>query len=213
MSVKRKKFIEDDTRPTPKSLTVEILTSTVDNKSRDISIKLRVFATTIIEDVLRSIPACCDFDYSIEGALLLKRNKSFQQIDRTKSLLDNCVDDGAVLYWISSDDVISLEGNEDYFLSLPIVQQPYVSPQHTTVYEVTCTTRICDADGKAHPTIRALIHPGDICEKFMNDVATLWNRKNGLKFKCGRNVLSSDKTFFDCGVDDGSEIVVTGGRA
>ena len=40
----------------------------------------------------------------------------------------------------------------------------------------------------------------------------IYRDRSGLKFKCGRTVLYSDKTFQELGVETNSEIVVTGGR-
>jgi hypothetical protein len=50
-----------------------------------------------------------------------------------------------------------------------------------------------------------------LCKDLIADVSSLWGR-TGLKFKCGRTVLQGNKTFEEQGVENGAEIVVTGGR-
>jgi hypothetical protein len=79
------------------------------------------------------------------------------------------------------------------------------------IIEVICKTYITDIHGQIYNKVYAKVYISDTLSKLMADVATLWEGKSGLKFKSGRTVLSSDKTYDDCGLLNGSEITVSGG--
>lgn len=82
------------------------------------------------------------------------------------------------------------------------------------VLELVCTTRIFDNDSSLSSSIRrvrVLVCAHHLCRDLIHDVSALWGR-TGLKFKCGRTVLQGNKTFEELGVENNSEIVVTGGR-
>jgi hypothetical protein len=77
--------------------------------------------------------------------------------------------------------------------------------------ELTVTTRLLDAVGQPLRPIRAVVMSTHLISYLMEDVTSLWGKAN-LKFRCGRNVLSADKTYIELGVVQGAEVVVTGGR-
>ena len=80
--------------------------------------------------------------------------------------------------------------------------------------ELICTTRIFDNDSSLSSPIRrvrVIVLADQLCRNLIDDVSSLWGR-SGLKFKCGRTVLQGNKTFDEQGVENGAEIVVTGGR-
>lgn len=77
--------------------------------------------------------------------------------------------------------------------------------------ELTVTTRLLDSAGKPLRPVRVVVLSTHLVSYLMEDIALLWGRPN-LKFRCGRNVLSADKTFIELGVSNGAEVVVTGGR-
>ena len=82
------------------------------------------------------------------------------------------------------------------------------------VLELICSTRIFDNDSDLMSPIRrvrVLVCSEQLCKHLMEDISELWGR-SGLKFKCGRTVLNSDKSFEEQGVENNAEIVVTGGR-
>jgi hypothetical protein len=82
------------------------------------------------------------------------------------------------------------------------------------VLELVCTTRIFDNDATLSSPIRrvrVVVLADQLCRDLIADVSSLWGR-TGLKFKCGRTVLQANKTFEEQGVENGAEIVVTGGR-
>lgn len=82
------------------------------------------------------------------------------------------------------------------------------------VLELICTTRIFDNDSSLSSPIRrvrVVVVAAQLCADLISDVSSLWGR-TGLKFKCGRTVLQGGKTFEELGVENGAEIVVTGGR-
>lgn len=81
-----------------------------------------------------------------------------------------------------------------------------------SLIKLTCTTRILDAYGMPIRKLCVVVDSTRTCDSFMKDVGTLW-AKSGLKFKCGRTVLSAEKTFDELGVVNDSEIVITGGRS
>ena len=79
------------------------------------------------------------------------------------------------------------------------------------ILELVCTTRLLEADGKPFRKVRVVVQSHHTTSCLMHDISNLWG-KNGLKFKCGRNVLSADKSYAELGVESESEIVITGGR-
>jgi hypothetical protein len=87
-------------------------------------------------------------------------------------------------------------------------------PGAEEVLELVCTTRIFDQDSSLSSPIRrvrVIVLADHLCKDLIEDVSTLWGR-SGLKFKCGRTVLQSNKSFEELGVENNAEIVVTGGR-
>ena len=83
--------------------------------------------------------------------------------------------------------------------------------QEDGVIEITCTTKLLNSDGEQIRKLRVLVHRDHIVNYLMEDVAALWH-KVSLKFRVGRTILSKDKTFRQLGIEDKTEIVVTGGR-
>jgi hypothetical protein len=78
--------------------------------------------------------------------------------------------------------------------------------------EIICSTRLLDDNGNPLKNVRILSKSFHHCEALINDISSLWN-KSGLKFKCGRTVLHSEKTFEELGITSGRyEVEVTGGR-
>jgi len=83
--------------------------------------------------------------------------------------------------------------------------------QEDGIIEITCTTKLLNSDGESYRKLRVLVHKDHIVNYLMEDVAALWH-KVSLKFRVGRTILSKDKTFRQLGIEDKTEIVVTGGR-
>lgn len=76
---------------------------------------------------------------------------------------------------------------------------------------VICYTRIFEADGVPMKKLKVLVRSQQSCGTMIEDVCRIWNRDN-LKFRYGRHVLTSEKTFMDVAMVDGGEILVTGAR-
>ena len=85
------------------------------------------------------------------------------------------------------------------------------SGKESGILELICTTRLLDADDRPFRKVRVVVQSHHTASYLMDDISNLWGR-NGLKFKCGRNVLSADKSYAELGVETESEIVITGGR-
>jgi len=79
------------------------------------------------------------------------------------------------------------------------------------VMQITCTTKLLNSDGEPYRKLRVLVHKDHLANYLMDDVSALWH-KVALKFRVGRMVLSRDKTYRSLGIEDGAEVVVTGGR-
>ena len=79
------------------------------------------------------------------------------------------------------------------------------------VMQITCTTKLLNSDGEPYRKLRVLVHKDHLSNYLMDDVSALWH-KVALKFRVGRMVLSRDKTYRSLGIEDGAEVVVTGGR-
>lgn len=76
---------------------------------------------------------------------------------------------------------------------------------------VFCLTRIGATEGCPLKRTKVIVDVHDDCADMMNEISHKWG-KSALKFKFGRTILKSGKTFEEQGIDDGCEIVVTGGR-
>lgn len=83
--------------------------------------------------------------------------------------------------------------------------------KESVILELVCTTRLIEADGNPFRKVRVVVQSHHNTSYLMHDISNLWG-KSGLKFKCGRNVLSADKSYAELGVENESEIVITGGR-
>ena len=81
----------------------------------------------------------------------------------------------------------------------------------TGVLSLICCTRIGALPDEPVKRVKVLVKANKECKELIDEVSSHWGR-SGLKFKCGRIVLKEDKTFEEQGVEDESEIVVTGGR-
>lgn len=81
----------------------------------------------------------------------------------------------------------------------------------SSTLQLLCTTRLVDNNGQPFRSVRVVVHCTHSCSYLMEDLHTLWS-KAGLKFRCGRVVLSPEKTYLELGIEDNAEIVVTGGR-
>jgi hypothetical protein len=79
------------------------------------------------------------------------------------------------------------------------------------IMQITCTTKLLNSDGEPYRKLRVLVHKDHLSNYLMDDVSALWH-KVALKFRVGRMVLSRDKTYRSLGIEDGAEVVVTGGR-
>jgi hypothetical protein len=80
---------------------------------------------------------------------------------------------------------------------------------NSNVLELLCCSRIFGQESV--PKVRVLVTADQKCKYLMKDISSLWDR-SGLKFRCGRSVLQEEKTFNELGVENNSEITVTGGR-
>jgi hypothetical protein len=81
----------------------------------------------------------------------------------------------------------------------------------SSTLQLLCTTRLLDANGEPFRPVRVIVHCTHSCSYLMEDLHTLWS-KTALKFRCGRVVLSSDKSYLEMGIEDNAEIIITGGR-
>ena len=149
----------------------------------------------VIVDLLR----CLDLgEFYSENLLLISDNT---KLDLQKSFSKNSVTDECILQIISSNDRMDLGESTD---------DDDIEPGETI--QVYCTTRVLDGDFKQYTPIKVYVNLFDTCQKMMEDVKSIWDSKEGLKFKFGRVVLSPLKTFDEIGISNGSEIIVTGGR-
>jgi hypothetical protein len=76
---------------------------------------------------------------------------------------------------------------------------------------VYCITRIGATEDCPLKRTKVIVDIRDDCADMMNEISHKWG-KSALKFKYGRTILKAGKTFEEQGIDDGCEIVVTGGR-
>lgn len=83
--------------------------------------------------------------------------------------------------------------------------------KESAILELICTTRLLEVDGNAYRKVRVVVQSHQKASYLMHDISNLWGR-NGLKFKCGRNVLSAERTYAELGIENEAEVVITGGR-
>ena len=75
---------------------------------------------------------------------------------------------------------------------------------------IFCVTRLGAVEGSVTRT-KVTVDIRDDCAEMMEEISRRWG-KSLLKFKYGRTILKAGKTFEEIGMDDGCEVVVTGGR-
>jgi hypothetical protein len=141
--------------------------------------------------------------------ILYKLEESDNELDLSLTLKKLGIKDGTMVLAISKNsqaettlqDIISNDNDIDNDLN----------ENKKGLIELNCVTRICDSYGEPFTNIKVLVQQNGLCKDFMEDIGTLWN-KNGLKFKIGRIVLNSNKTFKQMEIKDGMEVKITGGR-
>ena len=75
---------------------------------------------------------------------------------------------------------------------------------------IFCVSRVGAVEGSLIRT-KVIVSVVDDCADMMEEIAHRWG-KSHLKFKYGRTILKAGKTFEEQGIENGCEIVVTGGR-
>mmetsp|Transcript_33881 Transcript_33881/g.34518 ORF Transcript_33881/g.34518 Transcript_33881/m.34518 type:complete len:226 (+) Transcript_33881:124-801(+) len=138
-----------------------------------------------------------DFYQLKEKDLIILNKKKFRKRSRSmESILQSVTTDASQK---SSND----ENNSKKY--------DEVNSENIESISVICTTRIIGSNGEILPKLRIIVHSKQECKEMMEAVSNHWNKVN-LKFKLGRIVIREDRTFQEQGIEEGSEIVVTGGR-
>ena len=137
-------------------------------------------------------------------------DSSKQPLDLEKTFKENTISNGDKIYLESGRKKRKSVGSS----SRGRRDDGHDTPGSEEVLELVCTTRIFDQDtSQSSPIrrVRVIVCSDQLCKDLIQDVSTLWGR-TGLKFKCGRTILQPNKTFEELGVENNTEIVVTGGR-
>jgi hypothetical protein len=146
-----------------------------------------------------------DLFYSSVGGDELNMNATFQQLglsDGDRILLDSRAR-RAKLEQISQRRML-----KQVHRFVPANDDP---DDASSTLQLLCTTRLLDANGEPFRPVRVIVHCTHSCSYLMEDLHTLWS-KTALKFRCGRVVLSSEKSYLELGIEDNAEIIITGGR-
>ena len=185
-----------------------ILPASILKSNESYHISLKVLETSKLEDIVKVINHSADLsDHNLSFFLSKDDNKRIL-LDIHKTVLDNGIENGSIIKCRSSRKALRLSNaNEDD-------SDDSMSESDYNIIELSVTTRISSETGAkvAYPPIRVRVNAGDTLAHMMEDISVLYEGKTGLKFKYGRSVLSPDKTYSDYYIENGSEIVVTGGR-
>lgn len=151
---------------------------------------------------------------SIVKVLSLNENDDlFYRFTRSSELHLNMCSTFEELGAVSGDSII-LDARNNRKRKITSCLQPTKEDKlgkESVILELICTTRLTEADGNPFRKVRVVVQSHHNASYLMHDISNLWG-KSGLKFKCGRNVLSAEKTYAELGVENESEIVITGGR-
>jgi hypothetical protein len=109
---------------------------------------------------------------------------------------------------IHDGDRLILESNS---MKRKALLENNLSTNNNEKIELICTTRVFELDGIPIRKVKVIVNLNSTCKELIDDVSILWGKSN-LKFKFGRIVLYPDKTFYEIGVCNNAEIVITGGR-
>lgn len=175
----------------------------------DCKIDVKINENQLLDNMSRGILRALDCPDTSHALILIRDNGSLL-MESSKTLKENNIQNNDCLQFRSAKKSRRLLSHGRNFPSSDISHDG--NDLSENFIEIICTTRITDSQGNIYPPVRVHISPTQTCKAMMDDVSTLWDGRSGLKFKCGRNVLTAEKRFEDVGVEFGSEIVVTGGR-
>jgi len=179
----------------------------------DCKIDVKIQQDQLLDNMSKSILRALDCSDTSSHALILIRDNSTIVMEGSKTLKENNIQNHDFLQFRSAKKSRRLLNNgRNHSSSDNGSDNDDDEESPDNFIEIVCTTRITDTQGNTYPPVRVRVLPSQLCKAMMDDVAILWDSRSGLKFKCGRNVLSAEKRFEDVGVEYGSEIIVTGGR-
>ena len=179
----------------------------------DCKIDVKIQQDQLLDNMSRSILRALDCSDTSSHALILIRDNSTIVMEGSKTLKENNIQNHDFLQFRSAKKSRRLLNNgRNHSSSDNGSDDDDDEESPDNFIEIVCTTRITDTQGNNYPPVRVRVLPSQLCKAMMDDVAILWDSRSGLKFKCGRNVLTAEKRFEDVGVEYGSEIIVTGGR-
>lgn len=170
------------------------------NPSEETLVDLKVFEDTKLEDIHLSLIKIMQLPE--ETKLMYFNDFSKSEMDITKTFKELGIENEGKIYL---ETVNRKRKRQNY-------RTGKLNNETGELLQLACTTRIFDSDNIPIRRVRVIVNSNNRCKKLMEDVSSLWGGRTGLKFKCGRTVLNGDRTFDDMGVENNSEIVVTGGR-
>ena len=185
-----------------------LLPASILKSNESYHINVKVLETSKLEDIVKVINRSADLSDHNLSYFLTKADNKRTLLDIHKTVLENGIEKNSIIKCRSSRKTLRLSNaNEDD-------SDDSMSESDYNIIELSITTRITSETGAkaAYPPIRVRVNAGDTMAHLMEDISVLYEGKIGLKFKYGRSVLSSDKTYSDYYIENGGEIVVTGGR-
>lgn len=194
------------------NIIVKNVDSVIDRFDEDCCIlNMKIDRESPATDIIDAISTTLGFVDSNLSLTILRDDKSIF-VDPKLSLIENDIQDSETLNFHITRSPRRLKTQISTFGDISKNGADEEEDENNDIIEAFVSTRLIDSQGQEYPRIRVIVNLSDTCQSLMEDISTLWEGRLGLKFKCGRNVLTADKTFRDVGADNGAEIVVTGGR-
>lgn len=151
-------------------------------------------------------------DAIVDILSLERREELYYYFQRQPEIHLNLTSTFEELGYLSSDSVIlDLRNNRKRKATTGLKPLKEEKLKESDILELICSTRLLDDDGNILRKVRVSVQSHHNTSYLMHDISNLWG-KTGLKFKCGRTVLSADKSYSELGVESESEIAITGGR-
>lgn len=171
------------------------------NRGEDTIVDLTAYSDMTLDDVHQTLLRILDVDESIKPHMQYFSANMDDTLNLSMTLEALGVQEGDRI-------VVDASRKKRKFKSTDLLVDTEDSEEDLTV---VCYTRIFEADGIPMKKLKVQVKASQTCGNLIEDICRIWNRDN-LKFRYGRHVLTSEKTFEDVGMHDFGEVLVTGAR-
>jgi len=178
------------------------------NEQHETHLDIRVYTNSVLAYIHSGICRTLELDETKTDYRYTKGDSS-AALSMNRTLHELAISDGDVLYLETSK------------LRRNITKGATKADEHTMYHDdeinmneiltLNIVTRILSPDGEPYRKVTVVVQASHCCSDMMEDISNLWG-KSGLKFKIGSKVLYPDRSYKRLEVENGAEIVVTGGR-